>query len=65
METLIVHPDNEEKLIALKAVLKAMKIKFEKSELPYNPGFVAKILEGDEDIKAGRTTRVSLDEINN
>ena len=63
METLIVRPDNNEKLIALKAVLKAMKIDFEKTASPYNPEFVAKIKQGDEDVKAGRTTKVSLDDI--
>lgn len=63
METLIVRPDNNEKLIALKAVLKAMKIDFEKKESSYNPEFVAKIQQGDEDIKAGRTKKISLDDI--
>ncbi len=29
----------------------------------YNPGFVAKIKEGDEDIKAGQTKTISLDDI--
>lgn len=29
METLIVHPDNEDKLAALKAVMKVLHIKFE------------------------------------
>lgn len=61
METLIVHPDNKEKLAALKAVLKVLDIKFEKSK--YNPEFEAKILQGDEDIKAGRTTRITLDDV--
>ena len=63
METLIVRPDNNEKLIALKDVLKAMKIDFEETESPYNPEFVAKIKQGDEDVKAGLTTKVSLDDI--
>jgi len=63
MDTLIVRPDNNEKLVALKAVLKAMKIDFEQKESPYNPEFVGKILEGDKDIKAGRTKKVSLDDI--
>lgn len=63
METLIVHPDNKEKLAALKAVLKVLDIKFEKSKSKYNPEFEAKILQGDEDIKAGRTTRITLDDV--
>jgi hypothetical protein len=63
METLIVHPDNKEKLTALKAVLKALHIKFEKSTSPYKAEFVEKILQGDADIKAGRTTKITLDDI--
>ena len=33
METLIVHPDNEEQLNALKAFMRSLKIKFTKNEL--------------------------------
>jgi hypothetical protein len=29
----------------------------------YDPDFVAKIKQGDEDIKAGRTTKITLDDI--
>jgi len=61
METILVYPKNHGKLEALKAFLKALKIDFEKS--PYNPDFVAKIKRSDEDIKAGRTFKISLDEI--
>ncbi len=63
METLIVQPDNKEKMVALKAFLKAMKINFEKKDAAYNPEFVTKIQEGDKDIEAGQTTKVSLDDI--
>ncbi len=63
METLIVHPGTKEKTNALKAVLKALKIDFEKEEGTYNPDFVAKIKEGEEDIKSGRTTKITLDDI--
>ncbi|HAH24614.1 MAG TPA: hypothetical protein DCL77_12830 [Prolixibacteraceae bacterium] len=63
METLIVQPDSKEKLDAIKAFMKALKIPFEASKSPYNPDFVAKIKQGDEDIKAGRTKKISLDDI--
>ena len=33
METLIVHPDNEEQLNALKAFMRSLKIKFTKNEV--------------------------------
>ena len=68
MEMIIAHPNNQEQSIALKAVMQALKVSFETktddgTKSPYNPEFVAKILQGDEDIKAGRTTKISLDDI--
>ena len=51
---IIVHPGSEDKFEALKAFMKAFKIKFEiTKESPYDPDFVAKILQGDEDFKKG------------
>jgi hypothetical protein len=64
METIVVQPENKEQINALKAIFKAMKIKFSiKKEKEYDPEFVAKVLKGDEDIKAGRTIKVTLDEL--
>ncbi len=63
MQTLIVHPDSKDKLIAVKAVLKALDITFEENKSVYTPEFEAKIKEGEEDIKAGRTVKITLDEI--
>jgi hypothetical protein len=54
MESIIVHPENKAQLTALKAVLRAMKIAFEKKEESYNPEFVEKIRQSEEDFKAGR-----------
>jgi len=44
----------------------ALKIKFELSEgkSPYNPEFIKKIQQGDEDLKGGKGRTVSLDELN-
>lgn len=47
METLIVHPDNNE-LAALKMFMKALNISFKKEKSPYNPEFVAKIKRGEQ-----------------
>jgi len=61
METLIVQPKNKEQLAALKAIMKALKIDFktEKTkEQPYSPEFVDKMNRSEEDIKAGRTTKI-------
>jgi len=57
METLIVQPKNKEQLNALKAIMKALKVDFS-IEKSYNPEFAAKIKLGEEDIKAGRTTKI-------
>jgi len=38
MQTLIMHPQSEDQLLALKAIAKAWKMKVEMS--PYNPNFV-------------------------
>lgn len=61
METIVAYPENPDKLEALKSFLKALKIDFEKS--PYKPDFVAKIRRSDDDIKAGRTTKITLEDI--
>lgn len=63
METLIVHPENKAQLNAVKQVLKAMKISFEKKNKSYNPEFVEKILQGDKDFKEGNFTKVDLDNL--
>ena len=63
MNYLIAHPDNQDKLTAVKAVLKALKVDFTESATPYNAEFMAKIAEGEEDIKAGRTVKVTLDDL--
>ncbi|RNL54059.1 DUF2683 family protein [Pedobacter jejuensis] len=54
METLIIHPKNEEQATALKAVMKALEIDFETEESPYNPEFVNKVLKGVNARKAGK-----------
>lgn len=63
METLIVQPDSKEKSDAIKAFMKALKIPFEETTSPYNPELVAKIKQGEDDIKAGRTKKISLDDV--
>ena len=46
----IVHPENTEQVNALKAFVKALKIKFEiANEKPYNQDFVAKIKKSREE----------------
>jgi uncharacterized membrane protein (DUF106 family) len=63
MGILIAHPENKEKLAALKAFMKALKIRFEEGESPYNPEFVKKINRSEEDFKAGRYKAIKTDDL--
>lgn len=65
METLIVHLKSAKKAEALKSVMKALDVKYEsrkKEERLYDPEFVAKIKEGEEDYKAGRYKAIKTEE---
>ena len=64
METIVVQPENKEQINALKAIFKAMKIKFSiKKEKEYDPEFVKKIKESEREFAEGRYTTITLDEI--
>jgi hypothetical protein len=63
MTTLIVHPDNNEKLKALKVVMKALKISFEEKTSPYDPEFVASILQAEQDIKNGKGVKIATEDL--
>lgn len=66
METILAHPENSSQLEALKAFLKALKIKFEsgsKQDGEYDPEFVQKILEGQKEIEAGKGTTIKLEDL--
>ena len=61
MKRLFVQPKTKEQLVAMKAILKAMKVDFKTekdTKSPYSPEFVAKMKQGEEDIKAVRTTKI-------
>ena len=62
MGTLIVHPENEEQLTAVKAVLNALKVSFEE-ESPYDPVFVAEIFQAEEDIKNGKGVKIRTEDL--
>lgn len=69
METIIVHPKNNEEQKVIKAFLEALKIKFEnlKTKLEdtsdYNPEFAAAMERSIQDAKEGKVTRMKLDDI--
>jgi cytochrome c len=51
---------------AIKAFMKALKIKFEVSkESPYRQEFVDKIEKGEEDFSNGLGEKITVDELNN
>lgn len=54
--------DDDSQIEVIKAFMKALKIKFEltKEKSPYNPGFVDKIKQGDEDLKDGKGRTVTF-----
>jgi isocitrate dehydrogenase len=65
METLIVQPKSKKQLSAIKAVLKALDVSFKNAgESLYDQAFVEKILQGDEDFKAGKGEKMTIDELN-
>ena len=54
-EVFIAHPQTNEQVIALKAFMQALKIKFEVTEEDnYNTEFVAKIQKARQDYKDGK-----------
>ena len=63
MTTLIAHPESKEKLAALKAVMKALEISFEEEKSPYNPEFVASILQAEQDIKDGKGIKIATKDL--
>jgi len=65
MTTFTIHTENKEQIIALKAFMKALKIKFEvgKEETIYNPAFVAKITESEQQYKNGNYTTVKKEDL--
>jgi hypothetical protein len=60
----IVHPENTEQVNALKAFVKALKIKFEiANEKPYNQDFVAKIKKSREEFKEGNFKHIEKEDL--
>jgi hypothetical protein len=63
---IIAHPDSGDKSKALKAFMKALKIKFEVTkDSPYSPEFIAKIEKSKQEFKKGKYTRVKKEDLKN
>ena len=64
--TLIAHPENTDQINALKAVMKALKIKFEvktKDEKAYDAAFVEMISQGDKDFENGNFKVIKTEDL--
>jgi len=63
------YPSDAAQIKAIKAVMKALKIKFEinkekvSGESPYNPEFVAKIKKSQQDYKEEKYTTVKMSDL--
>ena len=61
---LIARPSNEQEMNTIMAFFKALKIKFEVADTPYDTEFVAKIERGREDYRNGKGITISSNELN-
>ena len=63
--TIKAQPTDLSQVEAIKAFMKALKIKFEVTRTePYDPEFVKKIAQGDNDLKEGKGRKVTVKELN-
>ena len=59
-----VYPQDEEQIKAIKAIFKALKVKFEvKDNEPYDPVFVERVLLAKEEIKQGKGVKIATKEL--
>lgn len=64
------YTEDASQIEALKAVIKAFKIKYKiskarKEENPYDPKFVAMIKQGEKDLKNGKGIKMTMGELEN
>ncbi len=63
METLIFRSDDLEKLEAIKAVARALKMTFETEEEPYDPEFVEKIQASRKQFEEGDFKVIAVEDL--
>lgn len=63
--TFIANPIDAAQEKAVEAIFKALKVPYKKTkeESPYDPEFVAKIKQGEEDKKAGRYKIIKTEDL--
>ncbi|RAV27422.1 DUF2683 family protein [Sinomicrobium soli] len=59
------YTDDASQIEAIKAFMKALKIKFEltKEKSPYDPAFVEKVLDSKQQAENGQVTRVKKEDL--
>lgn len=62
-EAFTIHPKDEEQAVAIKAILKALKVPFKKLENPFDEEFVEMVKKADKDFKKDKGKTISLDEV--
>jgi len=66
MESITIHPKNQEQASLFEQLAKTLKVPFEKaksSDSPYNAEFVAKMNESRKQTREGKTIKINLNEI--
>lgn len=66
--TIKAYTADNSQIDAIKAFMKALKIKFvftKETEKPYNPAFVAMIKKGDKEFSEGKGIKMSVKEFKN
>lgn len=65
MEAITIPAKNKEQLDAVEAVLKALKVPFQKSqkESPCNPEFVEKIKKSKKNFSEGKYTTIKVEDL--
>lgn len=63
METLVVHPENEEQLTAVKTFLWALKVPFEEEKDVHKLDFVAEVLQAEKDIENGKGVKILTEDL--
>ncbi len=59
MDTILITPKDKSQAAVVKKMLRALGVPFEKAESSYDPEFVEKIRQSEQEIKEGKVTRVS------
>jgi hypothetical protein len=60
METLLMHPENKQQLLAVKAIAKTLNITVETKKSPYDPDFVAMMKSAE---KRGNYKTIDPDDV--